>query len=126
MNKSIRILSLALLLLTMLTNVSCADTAVQSPESVRVASSSGYLGISQPHIEEGLVGSLGGIISVVQIVGTAVAVGASIYLGIRYILSSVEEKADIKKKMVPFIVGVVIFYGATGILQLISAVAKWF
>lgn len=82
--------------------------------------------ISQPHIETGIAYTVGGVVSVVQIIGTAVAVGASIYLGIRYILSSVEEKADIKKKLIPFIAGVVIFYGATGILQLISAVAGWF
>ena len=69
---------------------------------------------------------MGGTIGVVQIVGTAVAVGASIYLGIRYIFSSVEEKADIKKKLIPFVIGVIIFYGATGILQLIGLVAKWF
>lgn len=68
----------------------------------------------------------GSVIGVVQMVGTVVAVGASIYLGIKYIMSSVEEKADIKKKAIPFVIGVVVFYGATGILQLIANVAKWF
>lgn len=54
------------------------------------------------------------------------AVCASIYLGIKYVLSSVEEKAEIKKKMVPFIIGVAVFYGATVILKLIGEVAKIF
>lgn len=76
--------------------------------------------IEEPKINPELANMLGGVIGVIQIVGTGVAVGASIYLGIKYILSSTEEKADIKKKLVPFVIGVIIFYGATGILQIIA------
>ncbi len=80
----------------------------------------------KPRIDPGLAGTLGNVIGVIQIVGTAVAVGASIYLGIRYVTSSVEDKAEIKKKMIPFVLGVVIFYAATGILQLLSNIGGWF
>ncbi len=83
-------------------------------------------GIDKPQLDGNLLNMLGGIIGVIQIVGTAVAVGASIYLGIRYVMASVEEKADIKKKLIPFVIGVVIFYGATGIIQLIGNIAKMF
>ena len=75
-------------------------------------------------IDTDLLERIGSIIGMIMAVGTVVAICASIYLGIRYILSSVEEKADIKKKMIPFIIGVVIFYGATGILKLIGDLAK--
>lgn len=82
------------------------------------------LGITGPaRIDGTLLNQLSGVIGVIMAVGTVVAICASIYLGIRYVLSSVEEKADIKKKMVPFVVGVVIFYGATGILKLIGDIA---
>ena len=84
------------------------------------------VGITPPTIDEGLAGTLGDIITIVQIVGTAVAVGASIYLGIRYVISSVAEKADIKKKMMPFVGGVVLFYGATAILQIIAKIGNFF
>ena len=83
-------------------------------------------GITQPTIVGTLADDIGGIVGIIQIVGTAVAVAASIYLGIRYIMSSVNEKADIKKKMIPFVIGLIIFYGATGILQLIANVGNWF
>ena len=83
-------------------------------------------GIIQPEIEMSMVNNFGGMISILQIVGTGVAVAASIYLGIRYIMGSVEEKADMKKKAVPFVIGVIIFYGATGILQILGKVATWF
>ena len=83
-------------------------------------------GITQPTIDPGLAGSINGIIGLIQIVGTLVAVGACVYLGIRYVISSVEEKADIKKKLIPFVIGTIIFFGATGILQLIAYFAGLF
>ena len=82
--------------------------------------------IGQPQIDGDLASMFGPVIGAIQIVGTAVAVAASIFLGIRYVLSSVEEKAEIKKKMIPFVIGVIIFYAATGILRLIAKVAGWF
>ena len=83
-------------------------------------------GIVQPTIDTKLVGNIGGIIFIVQIIGTAVAVGASIYLGMKYMIASAEEKANVKKKWIPFVVGAIIFFGATGILKLISLIAGWF
>lgn len=80
----------------------------------------------KPKVDTDLANVLKSIVGVVQIVGTGVAVIASIWLGIRYVLSSVDEKADIKKKLIPFVIGAIIFYGATGILQLIADVATWF
>ena len=110
MKKIISILFLTLMLVAVATN-SYADIVDE---------------ISRPKIDEKLAGSINGIVGVVQIVGTMAAVLASIYLGIRYVLSSTDEKADIKKKLIPFVIGVIIFYGATGILQLIAEVAGWF
>ena len=82
--------------------------------------------ISKPKIDNDIIEKIGGVVRIIQIVGTGIAVGASIYLGIRYMLSSVEEKAEIKKKMIPFVIGAVIFFGATGILRIIAGIAKWF
>ncbi len=81
--------------------------------------------ITQPKIDESLAEKLGGVIGMIQIVGGAVAVIAVVYLGIRYMISSTEEKADIKKKLVPFLIGTVVFFGATGILRLIGTIASW-
>lgn len=77
-------------------------------------------------IDEDLAPKISGVIGVIQLVGTGIAVIASVYLGIRYVYSSTDEKADIKKKLIPFVIGVLLFYGATGILQLIAQVAGWF
>ena len=80
----------------------------------------------KPGIEEGLANYLGDVIGIIQIVGVAVAAIACIVMGIRYILSSTEDRADIKKKLIPFVIGPIIFVGATGVLRLISSIASWF
>lgn len=81
--------------------------------------------ISPPRIDAGLSNVITGFIGIIQIIGTMVAVAASVWLGIRYVTSSVEEKAEIKKKLIPFVIGVIIFYGATGIIQIIAEMASW-
>ena len=83
-------------------------------------------GITPLGIDDNLSSKLGGVIGIIQIVGTGIAVIGVIYLGIRYMVSSIEEKADIKKKAIPYVIGAVIFFGATGILRLIADVAGWF
>ncbi len=82
--------------------------------------------IKQPTIDPTLSGMLGGVIGIIQIVGLGIAVIAAIALGIRYMVSSVEEKATIKNKLIPFVIGAVIFFGATGILRIIAGIAGWF
>ena len=84
----------------------------------------GDLGVQPASVDGTLLGQIQFIIGIIMAVGSFVAVGAGIYLGIKYMLSSVEEKAEIKKKLVPFIIGLVIFYGATGIISIISKIAE--
>lgn len=76
-------------------------------------------------IDGGLAGQLGGVIGIVQIVGVGIVAIACVLLGIRYVLSSVEDKAEIKKKIFPYVLGVLIFFCATGILRMIQQVASW-
>lgn len=59
------------------------------------------------------------IIGVIQIVSAGIAVIMLIMLGIRYAISSPNQRADIKKGMVPFIIGAVILFGATSLIKLV-------
>lgn len=45
-------------------------------------------------------------------------------LGVKYMLGSVEEKADYKKSMVPLIVGIVVVVSATSIASFIFGVVE--
>ena len=59
------------------------------------------------------------ILGVVQIIGVAVAVIMLIVLAIKYISAAPGDKAEIKKHAVVYVVGAVILFAASGILQLI-------
>jgi len=61
-----------------------------------------------------------GIIGIIQIVGVAVGVIMLIILGVKYMTSASSEKADIKKKSIIYIVGAILVFSSTGILQLIK------
>lgn len=63
---------------------------------------------------------IGSIINIVQIVGTGVAIIMLIVLAIKYISAAPGDKADIKKHAVVYIVGAIVLFAATGILQIIK------
>ncbi len=62
---------------------------------------------------------VGAVIFVIQIIAFAAAVIMLIFLGIKFLTASPEGKADVKKMSVIYIVGAVLLFAATGILQLI-------
>ena len=64
------------------------------------------------------------ILGIIQVIAVAVAVIMLTVLGIKYISAAPEGKADIKKSAVVYIVGAVLLFGTTGILQLIKSFAN--
>ena len=66
------------------------------------------------------------IIGVIQVIGSIASVAALIIMGIKYVLGSVEEKAEYKKTMRPYIIGVVIFFGLTNFLSIIQSIVLSF
>lgn len=58
-------------------------------------------------------------INIVQIGGTAVSLIALIAMGVKYMTSSPNEKADIKTKLVPYVVGTIIFFAASNLVALV-------
>lgn len=63
---------------------------------------------------------IGSIITIVQVVGTGVAIIMLIVLAIKYISAAPGDKADIKKHAVVYVVGAVVLFAATGILQIVK------
>lgn len=60
------------------------------------------------------------ILGIIQYVSIGVASIAALVLGMRYMYSSPEEKAEIKKKLVPFIIGGVLVFGAIQLVKLVE------
>ena len=64
---------------------------------------------------------IGALITIVQIIGTGVAIIMLIVLAIKYISAAPGDKADIKKHAVVYVVGGMVLFAATGILQIIKS-----
>ena len=59
------------------------------------------------------------IYNILLTIGIVVAVLTGAIIGIKYMLGSVEEKADIKGLLIPYIAGCVIIFGSFAIWKLI-------
>ena len=55
------------------------------------------------------------VLGAIQWIGYAFAIGMLIYIGIKYTMSAANEKADLKKGLINFIIGAVIIAGAATI-----------
>ncbi len=66
------------------------------------------------------------IISVIMSVAVVVAVISTIVLGIRYMYSAPSDKAEIKQKMLPYIIGSILVFASTGLVNLAYIIAKGF
>ena len=63
------------------------------------------------------------IIGPIQMIGSIVSVIALIVIGIKYMMGSVEEKAQYKETMKPYIIGAVLVFGITNILTIVYDIA---
>lgn len=70
------------------------------------------------------------VVRIVSTIGSISSVIVIIVLGIKYMLGSVEEKAEYKKTLVPFLIGAVFIFSASTIAGLIYEFAikinKWY
>lgn len=67
---------------------------------------------------------MGTIISVVQVVGTGIAVIMLIVLAVKYMSSAPDAKAEIKKTMVPYVVGAIILFASSQLLAVIAEIGE--
>lgn len=100
----IRIL-LTVLILLMLNNIVYAniDTNISISETTRTE----FKGLFQT------------LLGFFQVLASIIAVIVLLIIGIKYMTGSVEEKAAYKKTMIPYIVGALLIFGTTGIMQLL-------
>lgn len=62
------------------------------------------------------------IIGIVQFVGSFTSVIALIVIGIKYMTGSIEEKAEYKKTMVPYVIGAILVFATTNLLGIVNSV----
>lgn len=63
------------------------------------------------------------ILSILQTIGAGVAIIATLVLAMKYMYSAPEDKATIKKQLIPFIIGGVLVFGATSLVKLAESLS---
>lgn len=64
------------------------------------------------------------IYNILLIFGMCIAVVISGILGIKFMIGSVEEKAEIKDALIPFIIGCIVVFGAFGIWKIFVTIGN--
>lgn len=113
--KILTVLLLAIVLITFATNVFAADSGALDPKNITAS-----YGTS----DGGLPEKAGKIMGMIRNVAAIAAVIIIMVLGVKYMLGSVEEKAEYKKSFVPLIVGIVLVVAATAIASFIFNMAE--
>lgn len=64
------------------------------------------------------------ILGILQYIGVGVSVIACLILAIKYMYTSVDDKAEVKKKLVPVIIGGFLVFGAVQLVKLVEIFTK--
>ena len=64
------------------------------------------------------------IAGMIGVIGTVISVGSLAVIGIKFLLGSVEEKAQYKQTLVPWLIGAVMVFGMTNLPNIIFKMAR--
>ena len=71
-----------------------------------------------------LVGKANNLLGLIQVVGIVISVVMIMAIGIKYMLGSVEEKAEYKSTLVPYLIGAFILFTGTTLPNIIYQFTK--
>lgn len=81
--------------------------------------------INNPSGTGALTQASGKIIGIIYVVAMVVSIGMLLIIGIKYITSSPDQKADLKARAVPYLIGAALVFGAANILKFIEKISTW-
>lgn len=64
------------------------------------------------------------VIKLIQIIGSGISLIVVTIMGIKYMVASANEKADIKKQAIPIIIGCVLLFAASNLAGIIADIGK--
>jgi len=121
MKKQVKIISILLVVFMIVATISNVVLAVDIPGQLDTISK----GNASANADE--VVNLGAtIVTIMQTVGIVVAVVILLILGIKYMIGSAEEKAEYKKTMIPYLVGAILIFASTTIVNVVYNMANAF
>ncbi len=114
MKKSMKIVSILMMAIMMVMVATPVFAAVDATTAINsVESKIDYKG------DTSVTEKIGNIIGAIQWIGAVLAILIVAIFGIKYMMGSLEEKAEYKKTMIPFIVGAVVLFAAPQIAKLV-------
>ena len=103
MKNVIKILTIVIILFFIFTNYSMAGDALDIGEFVNKPTSA----------MDNAGSALNSVLSVIQVIGVAVAVIMLMVLAIKYMIASSSDRADIKKHAIIYVTGAILLFGAS-------------
>lgn len=64
------------------------------------------------------------VINIIRIVASIISVIVLVALGIKYMFGSVEEKAQYKETMKPYLIGAILVFGITNVTSILYSIMK--
>ncbi len=64
------------------------------------------------------------VIGIIQVIGTVISICVLLFIGMKFMLASPSEKADLKGALVPYIVGAVLLFASANIASIIYKFSK--
>lgn len=123
MPKVIKILTSLIVIILLINNFICVYGA--KPDSDIKGTAKDWLNLGREEAEKAGSGSakkwsdFNNLAGMLWGIGIFVVLICGVIIGIKYMFSSLEEKANIKENLKPYIIGSVIIIGALGIWQLL-------
>ena len=114
MKKTVRIISTILLTIMLVTSI--AGVVFAAPD---IDKTIGDIDGAKAGDTTKVTNIGGKIINIIQVVGIVVAIAVVLIIGIKYMTGSVEQKAEYKKVMIPYIIGAVLLVAGTSIVKVI-------
>lgn len=111
------LISVIIILLLMSSLIPVYTYAAENEDKFGLGNLNDYKGTSQN--PQKATEKIGKILGYINVVGIVVSVVALILIGLRYMLGSVEEKAEYKKTLIPYIIGAFILFTGTLVPNLI-------
>ena len=117
--KTFLILTLILVLIITITNVVYGSDSIADPRENPTSFDPGNIS------DTGKLQDIGNrIIGIIQVIGSVTSVIVLIIIGIKYMVGSLEERAEYKKTMMPYIIGALFVFGITNILGIVSNITN--
>ncbi len=114
MKKTVKIISTILLTIMMVASIASVVLAAPDVNGVINGVENAQAGDTTKLTEIG-----GKIVNIIQVAGIIIAIVVILVIGIKYMTGSVEQKAEYKKTMIPYIVGALLLFAGTTIVKIV-------